>query len=239
MVFAGTAAGRKLPGVLLRVEDVTKRYDDGRSDQTVLDRVHLELVRGERVSLMGSSGSGKSTLIALIAGLTRPDEGAIFIDGQNFTSMDSTEQARFRARQIGVVLQRANLFPFLSALENVEFASRLAGHGAQTQLARSLLTEFGLGHRFHHRPKRLSGGECQRVSLAVALVNRPQLLLADEVTGELDSANADRILSLLFDVADAYGGTLLYVTHDATIAARASRRLNLAFGQLQHGCPSS
>ena len=235
----GTACPKMLPGILLRVDDVTKRYADGRSGQTVLDRVHLELVRGERVSLMGSSGSGKSTLVALIAGLTRPDGGSIFIDGQNFTSMDSTEQARFRARQIGVVLQRGNLFPFLTALENVEFASRLAGRGNQTQMARSLLTEFGLGDRFHHRPKRLSGGECQRVSLAVALVNQPQLLLADEVTGELDSTNAERILSLLFDMADSYGGTLLYVTHDATIAARASRRLNLVFGQLYDEGPPS
>ena len=222
--------------LLVCLDDVTKRYDDGRFVRTVFDHVHLELIRGESVSLMGASGSGKSTLIALMAGLTKPDGGTIFIDDQNFTGMEFAGQARVRAGQIGVVLQRGNLFPFLSALENVEFASRLAGRRNQTQLARSLLTEFGLGDRLHHRPRRLSGGECQRVSLAVALVNRPQLLLADEVTGELDRANADRILGLLFEAADAHGVTLLYVTHDATIAARASRRLHLTNGQLRDDC---
>ena len=213
--------------VLLRLDGVTKGYRDGVVFNPVLFGINLEIGRGETISLRGASGSGKSTLIGLIAGLSRPDSGTIVFDGADVARLTSVDQALLRARRIGVVLQKGNLIPFLSALENVELAAKMAGRRDRRKFSMSLLQNLGLGGRIHHRPARLSGGEAQRAALAVALVNEPELLLADEVTGELDSDTADQLLTLLFETAHDREMAVLYVTHDREIAARAERQLRL------------
>lgn len=213
--------------ILLRLDGVTKGYRDGVVFNPVLFGINLEIGRGETISLRGASGSGKSTLIGLIAGLSRPDSGTIVFDGADVARLTSVDQALLRARRIGVVLQKGNLIPFLSALENVELAAKMAGRRDRRKFSMSLLQNLGLGGRIHHRPARLSGGEAQRAALAVALVNEPELLLADEVTGELDSDTADQLLTLLFETARDREMAVLYVTHDREIAARAERQLRL------------
>ena len=193
----------------------------------------LELRRGETTSLVGASGSGKSTLLSVLAGLLRPDSGRVVFDGRELTSLDDTDRARLRAGRIGVVMQRGNLIPFLTAVENVGLAIELAGGGRPEARARDLLLEVGLGHRLHHLPRRMSGGEVQRVSLAVALANGPDLLLGDEVTGELDSANAEQVMDVIFAAWREHGLTVLLLTHSADLAARAQRRLRLADGRVR------
>jgi putative ABC transport system ATP-binding protein len=222
-----------LPTPLVRVEGVSKTYGEGGVETAVLHQAALELARGETTSLVGVSGSGKSTLIALIAGLARPDAGTIAFDGQDLATLDDVARARLRARRIGVVLQSGNLVPFLSAVENVELAIRLGGGRRPGRAARDLLCELGLADRLHHLPRRLSGGEAQRASVAVALANEPDLLLADEVTGELDAATAEQVTGIIGDAWRERGLTVLYVTHSRELAARAQRRLRLADGEVR------
>jgi putative ABC transport system ATP-binding protein len=217
---------------LLRVEGLSKTYRDGTSEVHALRSVDLELPRGGMTSLMGVSGSGKSTLLAVIAGLLAPDAGCIRFDGQDVTALDDTGRAQLRGERIGVVLQRGNLIPFLTARENVELAMRLTGSEAPSSRARELLETVGLGSRLDHRPRELSGGEVQRVAVAVALANEPDLLLADEPTGELDGAGADQVMELLFDRWRRQHLTVLYVTHDPKLAARAERQLRLVDGRV-------
>lgn len=235
MTRAGGAAARELTATeesapLLRVEDVSKTYRSGGGETPVLHEVSLELAQGETTSLVGASGSGKSTLISLIAGLLMPDSGRIAFEGLDLRALDDVEMARLRARRIGVVLQSGNLIPFLSARENVELAIDLAGGRGAAARARELLGEVGVVHRMDHRPHQLSGGEVQRVSLAVALANEPDLLLADEVTGELDSATAEHVANLVFEASRERGLTVLFVTHSAELAARAERHLEIVKG---------
>jgi putative ABC transport system ATP-binding protein len=234
---------------LLLVDGVSKAYQDAGAETPVLDDVSLRLPRGSTTSLVGVSGTGKSTLLSLIAGLLRPDRGRIVIDGEDLTSLDDVGRARLRARRIGVVLQSGNLIPFLTAAENVELAVRLAarppagppaerrssvgGPGRRpARVAADLLGELGLSHRLTHLPRRLSGGEAQRVAAAVALANRPDLLLADEVTGELDSASAEQLMGVILDASRDRGLTVLYVTHSRDLADRARHRLRLVGGQV-------
>jgi putative ABC transport system ATP-binding protein len=214
----------------VQVQAISKSYDNGAGRTTVLRDVNLDLARGETTSLVGVSGSGKSTLISLLSGLMRPDSGQVVFDGRDITELDDTERARLRGRRVGVVLQNGNLIPFLTALENVSLAIELGdGERAETR-ARELLSEVGLGHRLHHLPRRMSGGEAQRVSVAMALANRPDLLLADEVTGELDSSNAERVMAVILDAWRQRGLTVLLVTHSSELAAGAQRHLQLVDG---------
>ena len=200
--------------------------------RSVLRDVRLELARGETASLTGVSGSGKSTLLSLLAGMLLPESGQVVFEGRDITALDDAERARLRARRIGVVLQSGNLIPFLSAGENVEMAIKLGGGDRPAQRARELLGAVGLAHRVDHRPRRLSGGEAQRVSVAMALANEPDLLLADEVTGELDSASAERVMETIFDAWRDRGLAVLYVTHNAELAARAVHGLRLVDGEV-------
>ena len=212
----------------VRLEGVSKSYGTGPSKLQVLDGVDLDLRRGETTSLIGRSGSGKSTLISLIAGLMRPDAGRIHIGGQQTDELDEAGRASLRAERIGVVLQSDNLIPFLSALENVELAMGFAAGRRSTDRARELLAELGLADRLHHLPRHLSGGEAQRVAVAVALANEPDLLLADEVVGQLDSATAAQVTDLIFAASRERDLAVLYVTHDEQLARRAQHALRLA-----------
>jgi putative ABC transport system ATP-binding protein len=220
---------------LVRVEGVSKTYREGDDDTVVLTAASLELGRGETTSIVGASGSGKSTLLGLIAGMMRPESGRIIFDGHDIVGLDDTARARLRAGRIGVVLQSGNLVPFLTAMENVELAVKLAGGRRAERQARDLLSELGLARRLHHLPRRLSGGEAQRASLAVALANEPDLLLADEVTGELDAASADHVIDVIAKAWRERGLTVLLVTHDSQLAAEAYRRLRLTNGTI---CPA-
>jgi putative ABC transport system ATP-binding protein len=216
------------PVTFVRLEGVSKSYGTGLNQLDVLDRVDLELRRGETTSLVGPSGSGKSTLISLIAGLMRPDAGHVHIGGQQTDELDEAGRARLRAERIGVVLQSDNLVPFLTAIENVELAIGFAPGHRPPRRARELLSELGLGGRMDHLPRQLSGGDAQRVAVAVALANEPDLLLADEVVGQLDSSTAAYVTELLFAASRERDLTVLYVTHDEQLARDAQHSLRLA-----------
>ena len=216
---------------LVRLDGVSKTYRAAAGDTRVLEGAELELARGQTTSLVGVSGSGKSTLISLLAGLLLPDAGRVVFDGRDIAALDDVARAELRARRIGVVLQSGNLIPFLTALENVKLAIELAGgedHAAER--ATEMLSQLGLADRLDHLPRRMSGGEVQRASVAVALANEPDLLLADEVTGELDSATAQQVMGVIFDAWRERGLTVLFVTHSGELAAMAEQRLRLADG---------
>jgi putative ABC transport system ATP-binding protein len=217
---------------LLRVDGLAKTYRSGDSETTVLRGVDLELQRGTTASLVGVSGSGKSTLLSLLAGLMRPRSGSVVFDGTDLGRLDEVSRARLRAQRIGVVLQSGNLIPFLTAEENVTLAIELAGGVPRPGRAAALLREVGLSQRLHHRPARLSGGEAQRVAVAVALANGPDLLLADEITGQLDAGTAAEVMEIVFTAWRERGLTVLFVTHSAALAERAQRRLQLVGGEV-------
>ena len=217
----------------MRLEEVSKTYRDGSVDRPVLRGVSVEFARGEMTSLTGVSGSGKSTLIAVLAGLVLPDSGRVVFDGEDISEMDDAARARLRARRVGIVLQSGNLIPFLTARQNVELAMELCDGDDDPERAEDLLSELGLGDRLDYLPRRLSGGEAQRVSAAIALANRPDLLLADEVTGQLDSSNAERVMSVVFDAWRLRGLTVLFVTHDRELALRAERCLVVEDGEVR------
>jgi putative ABC transport system ATP-binding protein len=220
-------------GPLLRLEEVSKTYREGSVDRHVLHDVNLDLPRGEMTSLTGVSGSGKSTLISMLAGLLLPDSGRVLFDGVEITGLDDVARARLRALRVGIVLQSGNLIPFLTAQQNVELAMELGGRDRDERRAEGLLSELGMGDRLHHVPRRLSGGEAQRVAVAMALANHPDLLLADEVTGQLDSSNAEQVMDVIVETWRRRGLTVLFVTHDHELAARAERRLVLEGGEVR------
>jgi putative ABC transport system ATP-binding protein len=215
---------------LVQAHDLFKIYKEGTIETVALRGTNLELIRGQVTSLMGPSGSGKSTLISLLAGLALPSAGRIIFDGDDITRLDEAGRARLRAKRIGIVFQRGNLIPFLNAVENVKLAIQLAGGKQAGRRARSLLGELGLEARFRHLPRQLSGGEAQRVAIAVALVNEPELLLADELTGELDSATAEQVMKLILEFWRQRNLTVLLVTHNAQVAALAQQKLALIDG---------
>ena len=217
---------------LVRVDRVSKAYRGDAVETRVLHAASLELARGEMTSLTGVSGSGKSTLISLLAGLMLPDSGQVVFDGDDIADLDDPARARLRAQRIGVVLQSGNLIPFLTAVENVELAIKLADGDRPAARATGLLSEVGLEDRLNHLPRRLSGGEAQRVSVAMALANEPDLLLADEVTGELDSASAEQVMGVILAAWRERSLTVLFVTHSGELAARAQRRLRLVEGEV-------
>jgi len=211
----------------VRLEAVSKAYGSGHSQLEVLNEVELELPQGQTTSLVGRSGSGKSTLLSLIAGLMRPDAGHVYIGGQQLDQMNDDARAGLRAERIGFVLQSDNLIPFLTAVENVEMAIGFAPGRRSTARARDLLSDLGLGNRMDHLPRQLSGGESQRVAVAVALANEPDLLLADEVVGQLDTATAADVIDMIFKASRERNLTVLYVTHDEQLASQARRSLRL------------
>jgi len=220
---------------MVRVRDLVMRLESGGRPVTILDGVSLEVAAGEVLAVTGPSGSGKSTLLGLIAGLDAPSGGEITVDGVEVTRLGEAALARFRRRTIGFVFQSYHLIPTLTAAENVAVPLELADSPAALATAARLLGEVGLAERAHHYPTQLSGGEQQRVAIARAVALSPPLLLADEPTGNLDSATGAAIIDLLLALNRERGSTLLLVTHDAALAARAGRIVALRDGRVSNG----
>ena len=219
---------------ILEVNDLIKQYKQSDSVITAVNRAKLRVENGEFVAIMGTSGSGKSTLLHLCAGLIRPNAGKISIRGNDITAMKPNELAAFRGQYVGIVFQRHNLIPHLTALENITVPAMMMNkpdYRYEHSLMK-LLDGLKLKDRVHHLPSELSGGQQQRVAIARALINRPQILFADEPTGNLDRANADEVLELLLKMREEVGQTLLMVTHDKEIAKRADRVLFMENGEL-------
>jgi putative ABC transport system ATP-binding protein len=217
---------------LVQLSDVTKQYEDGKSPAVA--HVAMEVGHGESVAMMGPSGSGKSTLLNLIAGLDRPSSGTVRFGDQEISKLSETGAARFRRRQVGIILQFFNLLDDMTVADNVLLPAQLAGVPSSKARARldELLTALRIGKHRNAYPARLSGGERQRVAIARALVNRPPLLLADEPTGALDTATGEEIGELLLDL-NAKGQTLILVTHDPALAARYAKRvIRIVDGQI-------
>ena len=215
--------------------NLKREYDMGGEIVRALQGVDLIIRRNEYVTIMGPSGSGKSTLMNVIGCLDTPTEGEYWLNGHRVSELNDNALARIRNKEIGFVFQTFNLLPRASALHNVELPLIYAGLGSRErkQAAESALQRVGLADRMHHRPNELSGGQRQRVAIARALVNRPSLLLADEPTGNLDSATSTEIMGL-FGQLHAEGQTILLVTHEHDIAAHARRQVHLRDGQVEH-----
>ena len=228
-----TAAESTIP-LLVEGRELFKIYKEGRSETVALRGADVSVRAGEFVSLTGPSGSGKSTLLSILAGLTTPSAGDIVVDGQDLADLDETGRARWRAVRVGMVFQRGNLIPFLTAEENVVLVARShVGRRRARERARELLSALGLGDRLRHRPAQLSGGEVQRAGIAVAVANEPAVLLGDEVTGELDSATSEQVMEALLDLQRERGLTMVLVTHNQSIAGLADRQLEISGGAVQ------
>ena len=219
---------------ILRAIAITKTIDTGTHRVEILRGVDLEVPRGQFVAIMGASGSGKSTLLGLLAGLDTTTTGKVIIDGVDITGLNEDELALVRGRKIGFVFQSYQLIPTLTAEENVLLPHELAGGDVKAGMtrARDLLTSVGLADRMDHYPVQLSGGEQQRVALARAFMGQPPILMADEPTGNLDSVNGAHVLDLLISLNLREGTTLVLVTHDRALTARADRIVTLSDGKV-------
>jgi putative ABC transport system ATP-binding protein len=217
---------------VVEAQELSRRYGEGETAVDALREVDLEVARGKLTAVMGPSGSGKSTLMHLLAGLDKPTEGHVFIDGTNISDLGDTELTKLRRRHIGFIFQFFNLLPMLTAEENILLPLSIAGTKPDRDFLNELIAIVGLEDRLAHRPAELSGGQQQRVAIARALVSRPTVMFADEPTGNLDSTTSGEILELLRNSVDAYGQTTVMVTHDARAAAIADRVLFLADGRI-------
>jgi ABC-type lipoprotein export system ATPase subunit len=223
-----------VPGAAIEIEGLARSYATARGQLDVLDGIELTLPAGGYAAVSGSSGAGKTTLLAILGGLERPDRGVVRVGGCDVAALKGDDLAAYRRSTVGFVFQHFGLLDTLTAAENVELALTLAGMSPARRRARAarLLEAVGLAERARHRPVALSGGERQRVAIARAMANRPPLLLADEPTGNLDDESAERVIELLEALRDEHGCTLVVVTHDRTLAARAERRFLLDKGSL-------
>jgi putative ABC transport system ATP-binding protein len=221
--------------VMIRVRDLVMRLPSGGRSLTILDGITLDVATGELLAITGPSGSGKSTLLGLVAGLDRPSSGSIVVGGIDITRLDEDALARFRRETLGYVFQSYHLIPTLTAVENVAVPLEITGAPNALARARALLDDVGLGDRAYHYPVQLSGGEQQRAALARAVALDPGLLLADEPTGNLDSATGTRIIELLLELRRRRGATLVLVTHDDALARHADRVVVLRDGRVKNG----
>ena len=228
----GSAAQPEADDAVYRLTDVIRVYREADVETIALRGVDLLIQPGEFVAIMGRSGSGKSTLLNLLAGSDRPTAGRVQFLGRDLATADDAARSAIRGREIGIVYQSQNLAPMLTLVENIRLAAWLADRPIDESRARFALERVGLGHRAGHRPAQLSGGEQQRAALSCVLAARPTVLLADEITGELDSASADVVLQLLRDTHLAEGTTVVLVTHDHDVAARADRIIELRDGRV-------
>jgi putative ABC transport system ATP-binding protein len=226
----------EFPGtdVMVKADAVVKRYETGTATVAALRGVDLSIKRGEMVAIMGPSGCGKTTLLNCLSGLDEIDEGEVFIDGKALSEMSDTERTRYRARRMGFVFQFYNLLSVLTAVENVELPLLLAGVPGRRarENALSALRLVGLEDRAQHTPGELSGGERQRVTIARSLVNNPAIVWADEPTGDLDSTNADEIITLMSRLNREQGITFAIVTHDINVGRRADRIVRMMDGKI-------
>src|SRR5689334_213749 len=218
---------------LYELSGVARYFQRGPTTVRALDDVSIEIEPGEFVALEGPSGSGKTTLLQILGALDRPSAGTVTFDGSDLVKQPDSALAELRLRSFGFVFQQFNLIPTLTAVENVE--AKLAPVGGTRERALELLGEVGLGDRSDHLPQQLSGGEQQRVAIARALSVEPRVVLADEPTGNLDTATGSEIIDLLANLAAEHGSTIVVATHDASLAARAPRRLAMRDGHLSGG----
>jgi putative ABC transport system ATP-binding protein len=216
---------------MLRCESLTQTYQSGGRELTVLQDISFELEDGGFLAIVGPSGSGKTTLLGLLAGLDRPRQGRVLLEGEDLSRLSEDERARLRGEKVGFVFQSFHLIPTLTARENVQVPLELRGQDAR-QRADELLERVGLSARDHHYPAQLSGGEQQRVALARAFSNRPRILFADEPTGNLDAATGAKVIDLMAELNRELGTTLVLVTHDHDLASRARRIIRLADGRM-------
>ncbi len=215
---------------MLVARELTKEYRSGEQQLAVLRDVNFEIPTGAYVAIVGPSGSGKTTLLGLLAGLDTPSRGSVLLDGANLTNMNEDQRARLRGEKVGFIFQSFQLIPTLTALENVQVPLELQGDSRAGVRAREVLERVGLGDRTHHFPTQLSGGEQQRVAIARAFSNSPRILFADEPTGNLDGGTGARIVELLESLNRESGATVVLVTHDPAVAARAARTIRLRDG---------
>jgi putative ABC transport system ATP-binding protein len=230
--IAGPGAEPEADDAVYRLTDVIRVYREADVETIALRGIDLTVRPGEFLAVMGRSGSGKSTLLNLLAGSDRPTAGRLQFRGLDLAAADEAHRSAIRGREIGIVYQSQNLAPMLSLVENVRLATWLAGRPIDIAQATLALDRVGLGHRIGHRPAQLSGGEQQRAALSCVLAARPTVVLADELTGELDTASAEAVLQLLGDTHIADGTTVVLVTHNEDVAARADRIVELRDGRI-------
>ena len=217
---------------MLVATNLTKEYQSGSSSLTALKDVSFTVPQGDLVAISGPSGSGKTTLLGLLAGLDTPTRGTVVLDGDDITAMSEDGRARLRGAKVGFVFQSFQLIPALTALENVQVPLELRGERDASVRARDLLARVGLGKRGSHFPAQLSGGEQQRVAIARAFANSPRILFADEPTGNLDGATGTMIMDTVVELNRESGTTVIVVTHEQTVAARARRLIRLSDGAM-------
>ncbi|MGF1908567.1 ABC transporter ATP-binding protein [Vibrio kasasachensis] len=218
---------------VIKATSLQKTVSTNQEDLTILKNVDLEIHSGETVAIVGTSGAGKSTLMTLLAGLDTPSKGDVELLGHVLSQLDDEARAAIRSESVGFVFQSFLLIPSLSALDNVTLPCLLKGEAENKQRASDLLESVGLGHRMHHSPAQLSGGEQQRVALARAFMIEPKILFADEPTGNLDQKTATKVIDLLFELNQKHGTTLVLVTHDMSLAAKCDRTLTIQAGLLE------
>lgn len=217
---------------IIELRNVSKEYGKGEAKVRAVCDVNLKIRKGENIAIMGPSGSGKSTLLHLIGCLDKPTRGKIFIDGKDVSNLNENELARIRREKIGFIFQFFNLIPTFTALGNVELPMIFSKRPDRKERAKELLRLVGLEHRLYHYPSQLSGGETQRVAIARALANEPQIILADEPTGNLDSKSGKEVMELLVKLNKEKGVTLLVITHDISIAKYAEKIIRIKDGRI-------
>lgn len=218
---------------VIKAQSLSKTVSTNQEQLTILDNVNLDIGAGESIAIVGTSGAGKSTLMTLLAGLDVPSEGEVELLGKALHTMNDEQRAAIRSESVGFVFQSFLLIPSLSALDNVTLPCLLKGEPENKQRAIELLESVGLKNRIHHSPAQLSGGEQQRVALARAFMIQPQILFADEPTGNLDQQTATTVIELLFSLNKEHGTTLVLVTHDSKLAQRCDRIFKMKAGQLE------
>lgn len=210
---------------------IGKTVMTGDSELVILDGIDIEIKRGAALAIVGASGSGKTTLLGILAGLDLPSRGQVTLDGDELTALDEEARALVRGRKVGFVFQSFQLLASLTALENAMLPAELRGDSDAREQGLALLERVGLGHRIGHYPRQLSGGEQQRVAIARAFASRPEILFADEPTGNLDTQTGERVIDLLFELNAEFGTTLILVTHDMRLAERCGAALRLEGGR--------